>query len=151
MKPDDADYLKVRQRRHVEMLVVSAIIVAASLILQVHGSESVLVRGWGLQLPPLCMSWALFEIRCPGCGLTRSFVLLAGGQWEESLAMHRVGWVLALSVLLQFPYRLAGLFGGPRLRPDPLGRIFPRLFGYALIGALLGNWLLEQICGRACC
>src|SRR3954451_13166998 len=43
---------------------------------------------------------------------------------------HRVGWVLALAVLLQVPYRLLGLRSK---EGAPLGRLAPRLFGYFLI------------------
>ena len=53
---------------------------------------------------------------------------------------HRVGWLLALAVVLQIPYRLAALLGRNR---QPLGKRFPELFGLALIVALIGNWVLQ--------
>jgi hypothetical protein len=49
---------------------------------------------------------------------------------------------LAAAVLIQFPYRLLSL-----RRPDlrALGRWLPKAFGYLLIAALFGNWLLEVL------
>jgi hypothetical protein len=41
--------------------------------------------------------------------------------------------------VLQIPYRLVALLGRNRL---PLGQRFPKLFGMALIVALIGNWAL---------
>jgi hypothetical protein len=90
------------------------------------------------------MSQELFGVRCPGCGLTRSFVCLAHGDWAAAWAYHRLGWLLAAAVLIQWPYRLVSL-----RRPDqrPLGTWLPKMFGYLLIAALFGNWLLEVFFG----
>ena len=49
---------------------------------------------------------------------------------------------MALVVLLQIPYRLAGLLGG---NPAPLGSTFPRLFGCTLVVLLLANWFYEVL------
>jgi hypothetical protein len=130
-------------RRHRQMLVASILVLALSLLLQVQGGDRVafsLLPNW--PLPPSCLSRTLFGIDCPGCGLTRSFVYLAHGDWRASLAKHRVGWLLALAVMLQIPYRLAGILGR---NPRPLGRRFPKLFGMMLIVVLIGNWVLRML------
>ncbi len=137
--------LASRRRRHGEMLVISLLVIAASLLLRVGGQDDVTVLGSpSLTLPPLCMSRELFGVSCPGCGLTRSFVELAHGQWERAATFHRVGWLLAAAVVLQIPYRIAGL---RHPTGQPLGEIVPRLVGYALIAALVGNWLWRVLMG----
>jgi hypothetical protein len=126
-------------RRHREMLVISSIVVALSFVLQVHDSQQVAMSGLPrLPMPQLCMSKAWFGWECPGCGLTRSFILLAHGDWRGSFQMHRLGWLMALAVLLQFPYRIYAL---SRNKSYPLGQRWPKYFGYLLIALLFGNWL----------
>ena len=56
--------------------------------------------------------------------------------------MHRVGWVLALAVLLQIPYRLFALWDKNRILAV---HTWPDWFGRALIALLIGNWLGEML------
>jgi hypothetical protein len=67
---------------------------------------------------------------------------LAHGDWSAAWAHHRLGWLLALAVLLQIPYRTVAL-----RRPDRrwMGAWFPSLFGYFLVAALVGNWVLLML------
>jgi hypothetical protein len=127
------------RRRHREMLIICTIVVVLSVILQVPSDHAVTVYGMPrIPLPQTCMSRAWFGIDCPGCGLTRSFICLAHGDWQRAWQFHRLGWLLALAVLLQFPYRLYAL---RRNEMAPLGHRFPKYFGYLLIALLIGNWL----------
>lgn len=130
------------KRRHIEMLVLASVAVAGAFGLQVHGEEQVETRflvNWAL--PPSCVSRQWFGVECPACGLTRSLVLLAKADWENAWRMHHLGWLMGIAILLQFPYRIFALAAG---RAAPLGRQIPRLFGLALIAALLGNWLIGR-------
>lgn len=130
-------------RRHQEMLAVATLVLVLALVLQVQAEDRVIVSGlpdW--PLPPMCMSYAWFGLKCPGCGLTRSIVYLAHGDWDASWKMHRLGWVMAAALLLQFPYRILGLWRRERF---PLGVVFARGSAYLLIALLLGNWLVEII------
>ena len=134
----------VSRRRHKEMLCVAALILVLAFVLQVKGEEKVIMPGLpAYPLPETCVARQLWGIRCPGCGLTRSFIFLAHGDWSASFRMHRLGWLLAAAVIIQLPYRALALRGRPTL-PLWLGR----LFGLTLIVLLIGNWLLEQIFGR---
>lgn len=138
---DDARHIARLRDRHRTMLWLSLAIIAAAFLLQVRESGGV---GLGLlpniSLPPLCGSRALFDVECPGCGLTRSFVALAAGDLAGSLRHHRVGWFVALAVVLQIPYRIYGL---RELRTKIPDRSWTQWFGWLLIGALVGNWLLK--------
>jgi hypothetical protein len=90
------------------------------------------------------LSQSLFHVSCPGCGLTRSFVYLAQGDLQSSLRMHRIGWLMALAVLLQIPYRIASLAMPGR---EVLGVVFPTIFGQVLITLLIGNWIFNLVAG----
>jgi hypothetical protein len=131
------------RRRHYEMLVVAGGALLLALALRVRDDGRVVF--WGLPdypLPPSCPTYALFGVKCPGCGLTRSVVELAQGHWASSWHFHRLGWLIGLVILLQIPYRLLALRA--RGRP-PLGSRLPELVGYVLIFALIANWLIDCV------
>ena len=123
------------------MLWLSLAVVAASLLLQTRDGSAVGPAFLsGVNLPTLCGSRALLGVDCPGCGLTRSFLALASGNFAQSLTYHRLGWLVALVVALQFPYRFYCL---RELRHTIPTRTWPVWFGYALLAALVINWLLK--------
>jgi len=127
--------------RHWTMLILSTLVLAVSLAVSVRGSgEAGAVTWLGIELPVLCGSRAWFGIECPGCGLTRSFVALAAGDFTEAYRFHRVGWLLWLAVVMQIPFRVYSLW---EMRTSTLERQWPDWFGYFLIAALLGNWVLK--------
>jgi hypothetical protein len=127
-------------QRHWQMLWIACAVIVLSLVLQVRSDDHAafcFLPDW--PIPSSCPSQAIFGVDCPGCGLTRSFIFMAHGDWHRAFSKHRVGWLLALAVVLQIPYRLAGLLGRNR---QPLGKHLPKLFGMVLIVALIGNWVL---------
>ncbi len=126
-------------QRHWTMLCVATVVVIASLLLRFRDGDHLAPFGLSsLTLPPLCGSQAIFGVECPGCGLTRSFVALARGDLTGSFRYHHLGWLMALAVLVQFPYRACGLW---ELRSKIVERRWPNWFGTALIALLIGNWL----------
>lgn len=123
---------------HRAVLAVSAAILVLSLVLGVRDDGKVVVTGLaGLPLPETCGMRLLMHRDCPACGLTRSFIHLAHGDWQRSLAVHRIGWVLALALLVQFPYRCLALC-------DPSWTVSPRfakVLGVFVVGVLIANWI----------
>jgi hypothetical protein len=128
--------------RHWTMLGVSVAVIVLSFALQLNPSGRVRASWLPFDsLPPLCGSRAIFGVNCPGCGLTRSFVALASGDASESFRLHRIGWLMALAVVLQVPYRVWGLY---ELRKGVISdRTWPMWFGNVLIAALILNWLFN--------
>ena len=138
---DEARRLRAASRRHWEMLLISIFVLLVAPLLQVRPDQRVAFRGLGrVPLPASCLSREVFHVSCPGCGLTRSIVLLAGGDLAGSIHMHRLGWLMALSIAAQLPYRILCL-RNPR---PPLGTKFPKVFANLLILLLIGNWLLGR-------
>lgn len=127
--------------RHREMLMIAIFVVVCSFSFKVVDGRQVVFRWWpSLVVPETCGSRQWFGVECPGCGLTRSFIYLAQGDLERSLAVNRVGWVMALSVLLQFPYRIAAL----RTNKPVLPPLLCKWFGNGLIAMLILNWTWNQ-------
>jgi len=132
-----------RQSRHRTMFIIACVVVALSLLFHVREDQRIEFSWFpGLPLPETCWSRSLFGAKCPGCGLTRSLVFLAHGDWRASLAMHRLGIVMALAILAQFPYCAVGIF---YKKDYPLGRRFASVFAWGLISLLIGNWLFDVI------
>lgn len=50
--------------------------------------------------PVLCPFRLLTGVTCPACGMTRSWVHTAHGQWSEALAQHALGPAVMLFVLV---------------------------------------------------
>lgn len=130
-----------RQRRHVEMLVLAAIVLVGSALLEVRADGRIAPAGFS-QWPLLevCPTKLLLGQRCPCCGLTHSFVSLTRGDVAGSLAAHRVGWILFAALALQIPYRAAALHRPEqRLLPDRVANAI----AFALIAILVGSWLFD--------
>ena len=126
------------RRRHWEMLIICSLAIVLSFTLMIRPDGRVALRGVELiALPQTCLSHTLFGIDCPACGLTRSFIELSRGHWSASLVYHRLGWMMALAVLIQLPYRITCLATSRSLHPATT-----TAFGYVLIAALVLNWVV---------
>lgn len=136
---DEFAWRAARRRHDVTMLLMAVVVIAAAFALRVRDDGRVAL--WclpGQPLPHSCASRAVFGTNCAGCGLTRSCIYLAQGDLEASWRMHRLGWLMALAIVCQIPYRAAAL---RRNGGRPLGIWFPRTFGCILIVLLIGNWI----------
>ncbi|HVV99180.1 MAG TPA: DUF2752 domain-containing protein [Planctomycetaceae bacterium] len=131
-----------RRSLHVNILWLAVAVIALSAALQVLPDGRVAFIGWeSSPLPHTCMSRRMWNVSCPGCGLTRSFIYLAHGQWRESLAVHRVGWLLALLVVVQIPYRLLCL-ARPQVALPPS---YTNRVCISVVALLVVNWLLNLV------
>ena len=99
-------------QRHLPFLLAGvAVPVLAGLLEVVDGRW---IRFWFLPelvFPDVCLSRRWFDLGCPACGLTRSIVYLVHGRVAESLAVHRLGWLVFALIVAQVPYRAWRLAG----------------------------------------
>ncbi len=130
--------------QHWQVLLMCSFVVVAAFLLEVApDGETVFLRNTPrAALPPLCMVKRSFGVRCPGCGLTRSFIFLAEGDVAASWRSHRLGWLLAAVALVQVPYRLHEL-----VRPGRRGwkLLWARWMGLAVFVLLVGNYLVSLL------
>lgn len=144
---DDEAILTRRWRRHCEMFIVAVLVVLLAFTLRIRTDQKVefaIAPDW--PAPETCLSRGLFGIDCPGCGLTRSFIYLAAGDWPASVAANRVGWLYAFAVVVQIPYRLFMLaWLSKRGLPEPVSPLTRWLFGGTLIVALIASWFFHLI------
>ncbi len=62
-------------------------------------SSGAVARADGTPLGALCWLHAAFDIDCPMCGMTRSFVALAHGRLGDAFAFHPAGPLLFAAML----------------------------------------------------
>lgn len=124
-------------RKDLDTLLVCAGILVLCAVLRPHGGT---VQAGRWDLPPVCAFRAMTGYDCPGCGLTRGFVLLARGSWWDAGRMNPVAPALFLLALVQLPYRAWVLW-----RRIPTARR-PRVFAWVgpiHIAALFLCWLVR--------
>jgi hypothetical protein len=88
------------------ILFLSAAVLLAAATLEVRLGEQVVIPGLNFALPETCLSRQLLGLDCPGCGLTRSFICLAHGQFRRAWQFNPTGVILFGFVAAQIPYRL---------------------------------------------
>lgn len=126
---------------HAAWLLIALAVPALGWSLETVGSEQVALRWLPEQpLPHLCPSRSVFNFECAGCGLTRSVVYLMHGRWQESLAAHRLGWLVLMLLVVQIPFRVWCL-AADKSGPAPWDRAEPVLW-LAFSGLLFANWLV---------
>jgi len=133
-------------RNHMQWLVLCAAVIVASALLDVGPKGLTLPGAPGRPLPGMCVSRTVFHMNCPTCGMTRSFVSMAHGRLRLAFALHRLGPLAFLLVLVQVPLRAyAVLTGGlPRaLRHPRLGTWIVS----GLVIALVANWVYNLATG----
>ncbi|HSG68762.1 MAG TPA: DUF2752 domain-containing protein [Planctomycetaceae bacterium] len=125
-------------RRHRILLLLSLLIIVSAFLLQVRDDRVLFGTGTGSALPHLCAVRGWLGIDCPACGLTRSLIHFAQHDWRASFAGHRLGWLIALAVIVQIPYRCYALKTGEN---EPLGHKVPLIYWNGLIVLLMANWV----------
>ena len=142
-KPVDREAL--RRNHHRNMLILCTTVVILALTLQTRADQRV-EFAWlpGVPMPESCASRSIFDVECPGCGLTRSFIAIARGSLSAAFQQNRTGWLLACGLLIQFPYRVWMLHHvRTRGLPEPVPERLKLVLVWILIVALIGNWLLK--------
>jgi hypothetical protein len=130
---------------HVVILALACGVLGLALILSVRNSTEVLLPIVGVPLPELCMSKKYLGFDCPGCGLTRCFISLAGGDLAAAWRYNPAGLWLFGMLVAQIPFRAVQLVLIRRGLPELATGCWAQwLFG--ILGVLLvGQWLLRLV------
>lgn len=99
------------------LLVGSVAVLALAASLEVEDGARVVVPHLEFVLPEVCTFRRVLDFPCPGCGLTRSFISLAHGDFPSGVSYHPIGPLLFAIVMLQPPTRGIRLWQFHRGRP----------------------------------
>ncbi|MHB8894012.1 MAG: DUF2752 domain-containing protein [Candidatus Geothermincolia bacterium] len=114
------------------LLVLAAGVVALSFLLPTLKSH----HAW-LNIP--CVFHAVTRLPCLACGLTRSFVFTAHGNFFSAFEMHLLGPVLFFGACTATVYLGASVVSGYRVRYD-LSRRVRRIAFWSVLGIFLLCW-----------
>ncbi|MFC1479695.1 DUF2752 domain-containing protein, partial [Planctomycetota bacterium] len=126
---------------HIAYLIIIGLILLLPFVMSFNPDQPGNINILGINLPGLCLSYSLFKTSCPGCGMTRSFVLLAHGRISDSLHCHRLGIVIYLYFVLLFLYRIYCLSHPGKDLPSPIRKSYFYI-SLGIIALLLGNWFM---------
>ena len=90
---------------HLALLVAAVGVILLSVFMRNVGETLVFLPGSSLPLPESCAARQLFGINCPGCGLTRAFIAISGGQWVRAWHFNPASFAVYLFVVVQIPWR----------------------------------------------
>lgn len=130
---------------HWALLLLCAVVVALAATMSVHQAKQVFLPGTTVPVPELCYFRRGTGLDCPGCGLTRSFISLAHGQFLLACRYNLGGVLFFPVVVLQIPYRAAQLLRMQRGLPTwDLTSITPSLF-IGLFVVMLVQWVAKLL------
>ncbi len=92
-------------RWRLAVILVSLAVVGTASLLEIRGERRVQLPGEGWTVPELCTYHRLTGYDCPGCGMTRSFISMAHGQWQQAWHYHPFGSILFLYIAAQVPFQ----------------------------------------------
>ena len=98
------DAIALERWRHVKWLLLALVVILGAQILGVRG-DKLQLPGVG-ESPSLCLWQQLFDVSCPGCGLTRSVVTSCQGSWGLAWHFNPAGLLVAAVCFAQVPYRV---------------------------------------------
>lgn len=130
---------------HVTLLGLSIAVIVLSFVLRVRDQTTVVLPVIGFPLPETCSLKRTTGVECPGCGLTRSFISMAQGQWRRAWRFNPVGPFLFVIVAAQVPYRTWQLWRLRRGLPEwELRRLSVVLLAGLVVG-LLAQWIVRLV------
>ena len=128
---------------HLTGVILLTILLLLPMLLSPAGPTSddpTAISFFGITLPGVCMSRQLFNVSCPGCGLTRSFVAFAHGDFRHSLSSHRLGPLLYVYFVFLLALHAYGLYARNRILPRILVMTH-HWAGLVMVALLIGNWI----------
>ena len=127
------------------LLAISVAVLASAVVLQVQGDDRVVVPGISRPLPESCYFKLLTGFGCPGCGLTRSFISLAHGDFRNAWRFNPGGILCFAVVAFQLPYQAAQLWRIHRNRGEWRLPKTTAGVGIVVFAALLVQWIARWV------
>lgn len=91
-------------------------------------------------LPHFCLIHELFNINCPGCGMTRAFVEVSKGNIVNALNLNSASMILTTFIVIQIPARTVSLvFSSFNKKINS----FSTMLGKITLICILFNWIIN--------
>lgn len=124
------------------LTIVGAMIVLSA-FMRIESDSIVTLPLVDYSLPELCNFRRLFNVACPGCGMTRSFIHAANFRIGDAWAMNPAGTLLFLSLVASIPLRIMQWLLARYGKPLASTAKFEGGWLTLLTVLMLGNWWLK--------
>lgn len=139
LKPKDQPSLS--KKTHLTYVILFAMLILLPFLFSFQKGEVNKVTFFKFKIPSPCITKNVFKRDCPGCGLTRSFVKIAQGEFREAFRFNRISILLYIFFISAMAFHAYCLYKLPNPIPEKLGRT-KRIFSNLMIFFILANWLL---------
>ena len=98
--------LKIRIKHHYFVLFVSTAIMIFSFILKVSSDNKIkfpIISN--VDFSGFCFFEQVTGVKCPTCGLTKSFISISHLNFKKSIEYNKLGLIIYFIFLFQVPYR----------------------------------------------
>ena len=128
-------------------LGICVIVLCLAAFLEVASQDTgqVMLGQW--TLPELCQSKRVFQVNCPGCGLTRSFIYMAHGDVPAAFRIHAVGAMMFVGVIVAIPFFILNTIWLACGRASLIGE---RGVSWLVLGStlvMMTHWLFRLLVG----
>ena len=91
---------------HGLVAAISIGVLVLAVTMRSEGPSDVFLPGMNVALPDICLTKSVLGVPCPGCGMTRSFIAIAHGQWRRAWDFNPVSFLMFAFIAGQIPWRL---------------------------------------------
>lgn len=126
---------------HITYLIIILCFLITPFFILYSPNKQYVLSIFSIDLPGTCLSRALFNTECPGCGMTRAFVLITHGHFKESMAIHRLAPLLYIFFIYLVIYKIYCICNPGK----KLNRLFEELqflIPFLVICLLVLNWII---------
>jgi len=97
--------LRLELAPHLTFLICAVVVLGLSFCMRSVGDQSVYLPGLSIPLPQTCTARLWFGIDCPGCGLTRAFIAISGGELSRAWRFNPASFMVYLLFVVQVPWQ----------------------------------------------
>jgi hypothetical protein len=90
---------------HGLLAAISLGVIVMAAVMRSEGPSDVFLPGMKVALPDICLTKSVLGVPCPGCGMTRSFIAIAHGQWRRAWDFNPVSFLMFVFIAGQIPWR----------------------------------------------
>jgi hypothetical protein len=129
---------------HGLLAAISLGVIVMAATMRSAGPSDVFLPGMKVALPELCLTKSILGVPCPGCGMTRSFIAIAHGQWRRAWNFNPASFLMFAFIAGQIPWRLCQI---RRLRNhqeelDPTVFYVPMV---VMVVLLFAQWVVKML------
>ena len=133
-------------RKHLYMILLLLTIIVVSFFLAIDCNEVIhFSLSNHYSILGICLFKEIFNVDCPTCGLTRSFIAIGHLQFNKAWHYNRVGMFIYLYLLLQILYHLSFFIKKGKYFKSYNHNVMFKAINYFILVLLISNWIYNRL------